>query len=66
MRRNFRVFLINVVVLFALLFLIEGMVSYFTIGHAFFTQQISERQHTEYDAELGWINLPNVHIAGQT
>jgi hypothetical protein len=62
MRRNFRVVLINVVVMFALLFLIEGMVSYFTIGSAFFNQKIAERQHTEYDDELGWINLPNVHI----
>lgn len=55
--------LINIAIALCLLFLIEGMVSYFTIGHAFLTQQISERQHTEYDEELGWINLPNVHIA---
>jgi len=45
-----------------LLFLIEGMVSYFTIGSVFFNQRIAERQHTEYDEELGWINMPDVFI----
>ena len=54
--------LINICTALLLLFLVEGMVSYFTIGHAFFTQTVAERQHTEYDEELGWINLPNVHI----
>jgi hypothetical protein len=61
-RQTVRTLLINVIVIFALLFLIEGMVSYVTIGSAFFNQKIAERQHTEYDEELGWINLPDVFI----
>jgi hypothetical protein len=61
-RQKVRIVLVNVVVMLALLFLIEGMVSYFTIGDTFFNQRIAERQHTEYDEELGWINLPNIFI----
>jgi len=57
-----KIVLINIAVILLVLFLIEGMVSYFTIGHAFFTQRIAERQHTEYDPELGWINRPNMYI----
>jgi hypothetical protein len=62
LQKTVKIIVINIVVVLLLLFLIEGMVSYFTIGHAFFTQKIAERQHTEYDQELGWINLPNVYI----
>lgn len=60
--RVLKIVLVNIAVILLVLFLIEGMVSYITIGHAFFTQRIAERRHTEYDPELGWINLPNVHI----
>jgi hypothetical protein len=63
LRQTAKIVVINIAVVFLLLFLIEGMVSYFTIGSDFFNQRISERQHTEYDEELGWINLPNVFIA---
>ena len=62
MRQKINIVLINVVVVVTALFVIEGMVSYFTIGSAFFNQKIAERQHTEYDKELGWINLPNLFI----
>jgi len=58
-----KIVVINIVIVLALLFLIEGLLSYSIVGHAFFTQRIAERQHTEYDEELGWINLPNVFIA---
>lgn len=61
-RQTVNIVVINIVIVLVLLFLIEGMVSYFTIGSAFFNQRIAERQHTEYDEELGWINLPNVFI----
>jgi len=27
-------------------------------------ERVSERRHTRYDAELGWVNLPNVSIDG--
>lgn len=54
--------LLNILIVLTLLFLIEGLLSYIMVGHAFFTQRITEREHTEYDEELGWINLPNVSI----
>ena len=63
MRKLVKIVFVNVLVILGLLFLIEGMVSYFTIGQTFFNQKISERKHTEYDEELGWINLPNVFIS---
>jgi len=62
MKAKFKIVLINVILVAALLCLIEGLLSYSVIGHAFFTQRIAERQHTEYDEELGWINLPNIFI----
>lgn len=57
-----KLILINAGIMLGLLFLIEGAVSYLTIGQSFFTQKIAERQHTEYDEELGWINLPGITI----
>ena len=63
MRQFVKIVVINVLVIFALLFIIEGMVSYFTIGQTFFNQKISERKHTQYDEELGWINLPSIFIS---
>ena len=62
MKENVKLVLINILIVFVLLFLIEGLLSYSIVGHAFFTQRIAERQHTEYDEELGWINSPNVFI----
>ena len=63
MRQFVKIVVVNILVVLVLLFLIEGMVSYLTIGQTFFSQKISERKHTEYDEELGWINLPNVYIS---
>ncbi|NQX88041.1 MAG: SGNH/GDSL hydrolase family protein [Halioglobus sp.] len=54
--------LINLGIITGLLFLLEGAIRYFRIGHEFFTQKVAERQHTEYDEELGWINLPGITI----
>jgi hypothetical protein len=62
MKAKSKVVLINVILVAVLLCLIEGLLSYSIVGHAFFTQRIAERQHTEYDEELGWINMPNVFI----
>lgn len=62
LRQRVKLVLVNLLVVLGLLFLIEGAVSYLSIGHAFFTQKIAERQHTEYDPELGWINLPGITI----
>ena len=41
--------------------MIEGVSAYLVVGNNFLaTEPLSERAHTEYDANLGWINLPNV------
>jgi lysophospholipase L1-like esterase len=55
--------LANVALLVALLVVIEGLSSY-----AFFFRDLvprlreSDLSHTEYDAEIGWVGLPNVDI----
>ena len=60
--RKVNIVVINIVVVLVLIVFIEGFLSYASIGYTFFTQKITEREHTAYDEELGWINLPNVHI----
>ncbi len=62
MARTGKIILLNLLVVLGLLFLIEGFLAYFSVGHAILTDSVAERQHTEYDEELGWINLPNLHI----
>ncbi|NNE19136.1 MAG: hypothetical protein HKN10_11735 [Myxococcales bacterium] len=55
--------LANLALLVALLVVIEGLSSY-----AFFLKDLVPRlresnfSHTEYDAEIGWVGLPNVNI----
>jgi hypothetical protein len=57
------ILLVNVALLVALLVVIEGLSSY-----AFFLRDLiprlreSDLSHTEYDAEIGWVGLPNVDI----
>ena len=57
------ILLANVALLVALLVIIEGLSSY-----AFFLRDLVPRlresnlSHTEYDAEIGWVGLPNVDI----
>ncbi|HIE94967.1 MAG TPA: hypothetical protein EYQ83_19660 [Acidobacteria bacterium] len=53
----------NVAVGLTLLFVVEGFASgvYFA-REAFFSPVVKEREHTEYDEELGWINLPDLRI----
>jgi hypothetical protein len=43
--------------------LIEGLssIAYFTI-RIFRDRAIAEERHTRYDPDLGWINLPNLHV----
>jgi lysophospholipase L1-like esterase len=70
MRENMRrvgrltaIILANVALLVALLVIIEGLSSY-----AFFLRDLIPRlqesnlSHTEYDAQVGWVGLPNVDI----
>lgn len=62
MSRKATVVFVNVGLVFGLLFLIEGLLSYVSVGYAILTHSVAEREHTEYDEELGWINLPNLNI----
>jgi hypothetical protein len=59
-----RVIFINVLV-GALLFLIfEGLASVINLGRVVMANRpLSERQHTEYDREIGWINKANVYVS---
>jgi len=63
LRRSAAFVLYNIVAVLLLLLLAEGVTSvYFTFRGAFANPDIAERLHTEYDRELGWINLPNVYL----
>ena len=55
--------LVNSAVVVILLFIIEGFSSYIFVAYRILTSEpVPERVHTEYDEELGWINLPNVSV----
>jgi len=55
---------VNVAILLLLLVVVEGISSYLLVGKSIFENRpIAERVHTEYDEEVGWINLPNLYIA---
>jgi hypothetical protein len=57
---NTLLFLIGTVVLFLLM---EGTASSLLLFARVFNETpVRERSHTEYDAELGWINVPNARI----
>ena len=62
MSRKATVVFVNVLLVFVLLFLIEGLLSYVSVGYAILTHRVTERVHTEYHEELGWINLPNLYF----
>lgn len=43
--------------------LLEGTVSFLLLCYEFLTTYpVAERLHTQYDADLGWVSKPNVHI----
>jgi hypothetical protein len=46
--------------------LFEGFSSLLIVGQEAFkaSRGLAERTHTQYDAELGWVNIPNVTIPG--
>ena len=55
---------VNVILVLVFAALIEGGVSLFLFTWDAFTNRgMAERLHTQYDPELGWVNLPNVHIS---
>lgn len=63
-RRVAMIGLINVAILLLLLVVVEGLSSYVLVGGSTVENKpIAERVHTEYDEEVGWINLPNLHVA---
>jgi len=55
--------LFNIGAVLLLLLVLEGAASiYYAFRDAFATPPVAESLHTEYDPELGWINLPNVYL----
>lgn len=63
MIRAIKLVLVNFAVVLMLLFLIEGFSSFLLVGRKVVAvKPIAERVHTEYDEQLGWVNLPNIFI----
>ena len=53
----------NIAATLVLLLLVEGIASVaYTFRDAFASKRWAEHLHTEYDRELGWVNLPNVYL----
>lgn len=53
----------NIFALALLLLVVEGVASYLLFARdAMTTVPLAERQHTQYDPDLGWANMPNVNI----
>lgn len=63
-RRKTALFLLyNVLAVFVLLLLFEGAAStYYSFRNSFVAPPVAESLYTQYDRELGWINLPNVYL----
>jgi hypothetical protein len=55
-----RLVLINLLVLAALLIVIEGAVSWFLVARDVVVLPWVAEPYTRYDADLGWVNKPNV------
>jgi len=60
----YKLVLINLAITILLLLVVEGLSSVIIVfAKAVFVDRIpDERRHTQYDEELGWINLPNVDV----
>src|SRR5271165_471390 len=55
--------LFNIGVALGLLLMFEGATSiYYAFREAFASPPVAESLYTEYDRDLGWVNLPNVYI----
>ncbi|HEY5175682.1 MAG TPA: hypothetical protein VII95_08990 [Terriglobales bacterium] len=53
----------NIAATLVLLLVLEGMASiYYTFHDAFESRPFAESLYTEYDRDLGWVNLPNVYL----
>lgn len=56
-------FLINLGIIFIILVLCEGLAGVILFSQALRqTPPVAERQHTQYDEKLGWVNKPGVFI----
>jgi hypothetical protein len=54
---------VEIVIFGLVLFIIEGVASYaLFVRDVMTTTSLAERRRTKYDAELGWVNEPNVYI----
>jgi len=63
LRRIVLLVLYNVGAVLVLLLVLEGFASVLNSLHESFAEKpLAERRHTEYDRDLGWINLPNVYL----
>ena len=58
---------VNIVIFCFFFIFIEGLASYLLVVRNFIsapaTKSLAKQQYTKYDADLGWINKPNVFIA---
>ena len=62
-RRIAALVLYNLGATLVLVLVLEGMASiYYTFREAFASQSVAESFYTEYDRDLGWVNLPNVYL----
>jgi hypothetical protein len=53
----------NIAVLGLLLVIVEGLASYALLARDIIkTQSVAEQRYTQYDADLGWVSKPNLHI----
>jgi len=63
MLRLLRTVAINLLILGSMLVAIEGLTSMFLLVYDVATTPLPpELNHTRYDPDLGWVNLPNVHV----
>lgn len=62
-RRASTTIAINIALTIILFLVLEGLSSIILHANdAFLSNLVSERRHTQYDDELGWINLPNLYL----
>ncbi len=53
----------NIAAVLALLLMFEGAAStYYAFRNTFAAPPVAESLYTQYDPELGWVNLPNVYL----
>lgn len=63
MLRLLRTIAINVLVLGLMLVAVEGLTSMFLLVYDVVTTPfLAELNHTRYDPDLGWVNIPNLHV----